>query len=102
MTSVRRRPRRSERFSNRPADSAVVVELRGFTAEAIDTEARVTLEKQGDGHAITQISLTTKADVPGIARDQFLAIAQKAKEGCPVSRALKAVPISLEAELVSE
>jgi osmotically inducible protein OsmC len=73
----------------------------GFTPEAIDTTAHVTIEKQGDGFAITGISLTTKADVPGISNEQFQKIAEGAKTGCPVSQALKAVPISLEATLVS-
>lgn len=73
----------------------------GYTAEAIDTSADVRIEQSGGGYAITQISLSTKADVPGIGDDEFHAIAEKAKEGCPVSQALKAVPITLTAELVS-
>jgi osmotically inducible protein OsmC len=39
-----------------------------------------------------------KAKVPGMSRDNFLAIADKAKAGCPVSRLLTA-PITLNAEL---
>jgi lipoyl-dependent peroxiredoxin len=68
----------------------------GYTAEEIVTEAAVTF-KPGTG--ITDIVLTTRAVIPGIDNDEFQKIAQGAKENCPVSQALKAVPISLEATL---
>ena len=61
----------------------------GLTPERIDTSAEVTLDKQGEGFAITQIALTMKAKVPGASEEQFREIANKAKEGCPVSRVLK-------------
>jgi osmotically inducible protein OsmC len=38
-------------------------------------------------------------DVPGVSEEAFLAAAKAAKEGCPVSKALAATPISLKAEL---
>ena len=72
----------------------------GHTPNAVDTTAKVTIEKQGDGFTITGIALSTKCDVPGIDSEKFHEIANAAKENCPVSRALQAVPISLEAELV--
>ncbi|MGA6097918.1 OsmC family protein [Stutzerimonas marianensis] len=70
----------------------------GLTPERIDTSAEVTLDKQGEGFAITQIALTMKAKVPGASEEQFREIANKAKEGCPVSRVLNA-QISLNATL---
>lgn len=73
----------------------------GYTPKGIDTKAAVTIEKEGDGFAITKIALETQADVPGIDDATFANITQKAKEGCPVSVALRAVPIELKAELVS-
>lgn len=73
----------------------------GFKPEAIDTRASVSIEKKGDGFAITGIKLKTEAKIPGISKDQFLEHATKAKTGCPVSAALSAVPIELEAELLS-
>lgn len=73
----------------------------GHTPIAVDTTARVTIEKQAGGFAITAIALSTKCDVPGIDSETFQTLAHDAKENCPVSRALKAVPISLEADLVS-
>jgi lipoyl-dependent peroxiredoxin len=68
----------------------------GYTAEEIVTEAGVTF-KPGTG--ITDIALTVRAVIPGLDDDEFQKIAQGAKENCPVSQALKAVPISLEATL---
>jgi osmotically inducible protein OsmC len=68
----------------------------GHTAEEIVTEAAVTF-KPGTG--ITDIALTVNAKIPGIDNDEFQKIANGAKENCPVSQALKAVPISLEATL---
>jgi osmotically inducible protein OsmC len=50
---------------------------------------------------ITRIELLTEAEVPGISPEKFQEIAQAAKEGCPVSRALAGVKeISLEARLL--
>ena len=72
----------------------------GHTPEEVATTAAVSLEKQGDGFAITGVHLTAKAKVPGIKDDEFQKIAQAAKEGCPVSRALKAITITVEATLV--
>ncbi len=71
-----------------------------LTAEALDTTARVTLDKEGDGYAITAIHLTLKGKVPGADAATFQSLADKAKAGCPVSKVLKA-PITLEATLLS-
>ncbi|MQM28554.1 OsmC family peroxiredoxin [Glycomyces albidus] len=68
----------------------------GYTAEEIVTEAAVTF-KPGTG--ITDIVLNVRAVIPGIEKDEFDEIAAATKDGCPVSQALKAVPISLEATL---
>ncbi|EPJ2811793.1 OsmC family protein [Pseudomonas putida] len=71
----------------------------GLTADRIDTAAEVTLDKQADGFAITAVHLVLRAKVPGASEVQFLEIANKAKEGCPVSKVLNA-KISLDAALV--
>lgn len=68
----------------------------GYTAEEIVTEAGVDF-KPGTG--ITGIALSVRAVIPGIEKDEFDEIAAATKEACPVSQALKAVPISLEATL---
>jgi osmotically inducible protein OsmC len=70
----------------------------GLTAEKIDTRTQVTLDKQGEGFAITTIALTCRARVPGADAETFQRIAQETKQGCPVSKVLRA-DISLDAAL---
>ena len=70
----------------------------GFTAEAIDTEAAVTLEKVSDAWTITAIHLITRAQVPSIDAAKFAEIAGGAKANCPVSRVLNAT-ITMDAKL---
>ena len=72
----------------------------GLKAESIDTTAEVTLDKQDDGFAITAVHLVLKAKVPGATQEQFDELTTKAKEGCPVSKVLKA-EITLDATLLS-
>jgi len=71
----------------------------GFTLERIHTTARVHIDKDENGFTITAIDLATDARVPGIDNAAFLRIANEAKAGCPISRALAAVPINLDARL---
>nr|WP_222182586.1 OsmC family protein [Geminicoccus harenae] len=70
----------------------------GFTADEMSTRADVTLDKQGDGFAITAVHLTLKAKIPRIDQAQFQELTDKAKAGCPVSKVLNA-KISLDASL---
>ena len=70
-----------------------------FTATRIHTTAAVKLEQVGGGFEITHIQLTMEAEIPGIANEQFQELAKQAKENCPISKALKAVPIDLTATL---
>jgi len=69
-------------------------------ADQMDTKAEVTLEKQGDGFAITSVHLTLKAAIPGVDQATFDQLAGKAKAGCPVSKLLN-TKITLDAELVN-
>ncbi len=71
----------------------------GLTATTIDTQADVSLSKTEAGFTITSIALTLKARIPDTTQQQFLALANKAKEGCPVSRLFRA-PITLDATLL--
>ncbi|ACM38583.1 OsmC family protein [Agrobacterium vitis] len=71
----------------------------GLTAESLETKANVTLEKLEAGFAITAIELVLKGKVPGADEARFTEIANQAKAGCPVSKALAAVPISLSVTL---
>jgi osmotically inducible protein OsmC len=71
----------------------------GHEPKRIDTKAEVSLDKVEGGFAISRITLNTEGDVPGISEDDFLAIAEQAKSGCPVSKALSAISIELNAKL---
>ena len=73
----------------------------GSTAEYVRTTAKVHLEKQAEGFAISRIDLDTEASVPGMADAAFQEHAQKAKAGCPISKALAAVNITLSAKLAA-
>lgn len=75
------------------------LEKAGAKPERVHTEAACTVEKQGEGFAITTMRLRTRARVAGIDEEGFQAAAQGAKEGCPVSKALAGVQIELDAEL---
>jgi osmotically inducible protein OsmC len=72
----------------------------GFKPESVETEAEVSLDKVDGGFAITRILLKSRGKVAGIDKEKFLEIANDAKQNCPVSRALKAVTIELQAELL--
>jgi lipoyl-dependent peroxiredoxin len=73
----------------------------GHDADSVETAATVHIDKAGEGFEITRIELDTRARVPGIEDDEFQRIAEAAKEGCPVSKALGGVDsIELKAELM--
>jgi osmotically inducible protein OsmC len=76
---------------------SAILSKSGFPPAEIRTTARVHL---GDGPTITLIELDTVATVPGCDEAVFLDHAQQAKAGCPVSKALAAVPVTLNASLV--
>ncbi len=82
--------------------SCFTMQLSHFLAEAghpatkLTTTAEVTVIP---GTGITRSALTLRGDVPGMSADDFAASAQKAKEGCPVSKALAAIEITLDASL---
>ena len=73
----------------------------GFTADELTVNATVTLDKVGDGFSITQIELQLVGKVAGMTEEQFNELAQGAKAGCPVSKALSATPISLQTTFIS-
>ncbi len=68
----------------------------GTPPETVDTTADVTFQP---GTGITGIALTTRASVPGLSAADFAVAAENAKKNCPVSGALSAVPITLDAAL---
>jgi osmotically inducible protein OsmC len=70
----------------------------GMTAERIAVTASVTLDKSGDGFAITKVHLDVTAKIPGAKQGAFEKAAKNAKEGCPVSKVLNAT-ITMDAKL---
>lgn len=78
---------------------SAALEKAGHQPQRVQTTAQVTLDKVDTGFKITRIKLNTQATVPGMDEKTFLDVANKAKTGCPVSQALAATPIDLEAKL---
>lgn len=72
----------------------------GKTAERIQTQAAVTLLKTDAGFTITAVHLTVRAKVPDMTPPEFEKAATHAKNGCPISRVLKA-EITMDAQLES-
>jgi osmotically inducible protein OsmC len=72
----------------------------GFTPTRVHTNAKVHFEKLETGFTITKIELQTDAVVPNIDSATFIEKANYAKANCPVSKALAATEIVLDAKLV--
>jgi osmotically inducible protein OsmC len=72
---------------------------KGFEPKRVSTTANVHLTKGDAGFSISTVELKTEADVPGIDDAQFQQIANEAKTGCPVSKALAGTNIKLDAKL---
>ena len=72
----------------------------GFATSVVDTSAKARLVQQGEGFVIDRIALTLDATIPGIDEAKFQELAQAAKAGCPLSKALASVPeVTLTAKL---
>lgn len=78
---------------------SLALSMAGHVPTSVDTTATVHLEKGAAGFSITSIDLVTRGIVPGIDSDTFKKFANETKTGCIVSRALSAVPITLDAQL---
>ncbi len=80
---------------------SAALDKEGFNPESVKTSAKVHLTKQDAGFAITKIDLVTEGKVPNIDEAKFKEIAEAAKGGCPVSKALGGVSeITVDAKLV--
>jgi lipoyl-dependent peroxiredoxin len=73
----------------------------GFPPNSITAKAEVDFGRDDKGPVINSITLTVDASVPGVSQEQFNELAEKSKAGCPISRALAAVPLTLNATLHS-
>ncbi len=79
---------------------SAVLGAAGGTVEALDVKADVSLGADpAGGFKLTGIHLTVRGEVSGIDAETFLAAANDAKAGCPVSKALTGVEITLDAAL---
>ncbi len=72
----------------------------GFEPTELTTVATVSMEKQDPGWTITNIHLETSGKVPEVDAAKFGELADTAKKGCPISRALSATPITMTATLL--
>lgn len=72
----------------------------GAEPTKLETVATVAMEKQDVGWTITSITLDVQGTVPGVDAAKFDELANTAKKGCPISRALASVPIQMNAKLV--
>lgn len=72
----------------------------GYSEGELDTTAKVSLDKDGDGFKVSRSALTLKASVPGIGEDEFARIADEAKANCPISKLLNA-EVTLERTLTA-
>ena len=78
---------------------AALLSEAGHEPESVQTTAEVHLDKENGGFAITRSHLTTEVEVDGFDDDEFQKHAEEAEKVCPVSRALGAIEISLDAKL---
>lgn len=70
----------------------------GLTPERIETHAEITIEKIGEGFEITASHLSVTVKIRVANNEKFQEVANKAKEGCPVSKLMKA-RITMDARL---
>ena len=75
------------------------LEKNGTPPTRIETSGACTIEKVEDKMTVTRIDLTVTATVPNADKATFDRLVEETRTGCPVSRALKAVPISVKASL---
>jgi osmotically inducible protein OsmC len=77
------------------------LEKNGTPATSVDTTAKCTIDKVGDGFKVTKMRLEVRAAVPNVDEATFRKIAEGTKDGCPISQVMKGnVPIELDAKLV--
>jgi lipoyl-dependent peroxiredoxin len=79
---------------------ANVLAQAGTPPQRLETEATSTFEQTGDGFRLTTMRITVRGQIEGVDEDGFRESAEKAKENCPVSQALKGnVDVSVDASL---
>ena len=77
------------------------LERNGTTATSVETTAKCTIEKVGEGFKVTKMRLEVRASAPKIDAATFRKLADATKDTCPISQVMKGnVPIELDAQLV--
>ena len=74
--------------------------MHNFAPDHVEARSEVTIDKDGEGFAITSVRLSVAAKIPGIDQKTFEALAEKAKAGCPVSKLLN-ITIAFAASLAA-
>lgn len=75
-----------------------ILDQNGTPPTQLDTRADVTFDTS-EGAAISGVHLTVRGQVQGVSAEDFQKLAEQAKSGCPVSKALAGTEITLTAEL---
>ena len=75
------------------------IDKAGMKARSIEAKSTVTLEVGASGANITRVHVDVVADVPGMSDEQFQEIADRTKDGCPVSKVLQGADITMSARL---
>ncbi len=78
---------------------ANVLSEAGHEPDTVTTTAKVSLDPDGNGFSITRSDLDCRVEVGGLEDSDLQKYADEAKAGCPVSRALGAIEIGMEARL---
>lgn len=74
----------------------------GFPPERMDVSVEITADKREAGWTVLSSRITVRGRVPGVDEQTFREQVEAAKDGCPISRALKGnVELSVEATLES-
>ena len=79
---------------------SLALTLAGHVPTSVTTTATVHLSKVGAGFGITGIDLVTRGVVDGVSAADFQRLAEETKVNCIISKALAAVPMKLDAQLV--
>jgi osmotically inducible protein OsmC len=76
-----------------------LIEESGKNPGVIETSAKVTLEQKSDGFWISEVHLTTRGVSQEMNNEEFVRLAEKAKQTCPVSKLYSSAVITLDASL---
>jgi osmotically inducible protein OsmC len=87
------------RVEDVPMALSSLIEEAGKVPGTVETSAKVTLEQRDDGFWISEINLITRGSNQAMTNDEFVALAEKAKTTCPVSKLYSSATITLDAAL---